>query len=378
MPRAQELVDLGVGEVNLVHVDVHVGRPVPQAGADGVGDVLLAGEAGMAAPDVGQGLVDDGEGPQAEEVHLEEAHVRDRVPLVLRDGDVALGVELRGHVVGDGSRSDERRAGVHALAAGHALDREGCVDDAVGVRVLLVGLLEVRRVLVGMLLGLVEGAGQRQLWVVGEHLGEALAHVDGKPQHTRRVVDGLLRLDRGVGDDLADAVLAVHLAHVGEDVLEVLVVEVHVDVGHLGALGREEALEHEAVLERVEGGDVHGVGDDGPGGGAAARAHADAVVLGPLHVVLDDEEVVGEALVADDLVLVLEALTHVDAADDHVLPVVAVALSEAALALLPEARLGRLALAKSGVLGQVHVGPVDLEVALGGDLEGVVAGLGDP
>ena len=61
-------------------------------------------------------------------------------------------------------------------------------------------------------------------------------------------------------------VLAVDLADVLQDVLEVLVVEVHVDIGHLGALGREEALEHQAVLERVEIGDVHRVGDDGARG----------------------------------------------------------------------------------------------------------------
>ncbi len=157
-----------------------------------------------------------------------------------------------------------------------------------------------------------------------------------------------------------------------------LVVEVHVDIGHLGALRREEPLEHEAVLERVEVRDVHGVRDDGASGGATARANADAVVLGPLHVVLDDEEVVGEALLGDDLVLVLEAVLDVPATNGEVAPVLAVALGKALLALLAEALIRRLAGAKARVLGQVHVGPVKLVVALVGNLERGVAGLGAP
>ena len=332
----------------------------------------------MGRLDVLERLADDREGAQAQEVHLEQAHVRDRVALVLGDRDVALGVELRGHVVGDGSGSDERRAGMDALAAGHALYREGRVNDAVGDLVVLVGLLEVGRILVGLPLALVQGVRKLEARVPGEHLGEPLAHVDGLAEHARRVVDGLLGLDRGVGDDLADVILAVELADVGEDLLEVLVVEVHVYVGHLRALGREEALEHEAILKRVEARDVHGVGDDGTCRRATPRPHANAPVLGPLDVVLDDEEVVGKALVADDPVLVLKALLDVDATDDDVSPVGAVALGKAALALDAKALLGGLAGLEPWELGQVHARPVQLEVTLGRDLEGVVAGLGYP
>jgi hypothetical protein len=56
----------------------------------------------------------------------------------------------------------------------------------------------------------------------------------------------------------------------------------------------------------------------------------------------------------------------------------AVALGKALLALLAEALLCRLAGAQARVLGQVHVGPVELVVALVGNLERGVAGLGAP
>ena len=267
---------------------------------------------------------------------------------------------------------------MHALATVQALDGEGRVDDATGVGVLLVGLGEVGREHVLLAVALLEDELQLCLGVVGDHLGELLALPDREAQDAAGVVDGLLGLDRGVGDDVADALGAVELAHVLHDLQAPLIVEVHIDIGHLGALRREEPLEHQAVGERVEGGDVHGVGDEGSGGRAASRAHADAVVLCPLHVLLHDEEVVGEALGADDVVLVVQAVQDVPTADLHVLPVLAVADGQALLALLAEALLGGLPLAQARELGQVHVRPVQLVVALGRHLEGVVDDLGAP
>ena len=150
----------------------------------------------MVRADVGERLGDDRQRAQAQEVHLEQAHVRDRVALILGDLHAALGVHLGGHVVVDRRGGDEDGAGVDALAAVQALDRERCVDDAPHLGVLVVGLLEVRRVLVGGLLGLVQRVVERELGVVGEHLGELLTLPDGKSQHARGVVDRLLGLDR--------------------------------------------------------------------------------------------------------------------------------------------------------------------------------------
>ena len=277
-----------------------------------------------------------------------------------------------------GRGRDEDRAGVDALAAGEALDGERGVDDAPGILVLVVGVDEVLRVLVGVLGLLVHRGEQRGVGRARDHLRELLAHPHRVVQHAGCVVDGLFGLDRGVGDDVAHALGAVELAHVLHDLEAPLVVEVHIDIGHLGAFDGEEPLEHEAVLERVEGGDVHGVGDDGAGGRATARPHADAVLLGPAHVLLHDEEVVGEALGADDVVLELEALEHVDARDGDVAPVGAVPPLEARLALLAEALLRGLAGIEQRELGQVHVRPVELVAALGRDLEGVVERFGTP
>jgi hypothetical protein len=91
------------------------------------------------------------------------------------------------------------------------------------------------------------------------------------------VLDRLLGLDGAVGDDLGDPVLAVLLGDVADDLAAPALVEVDVEVGHRGALGVEEALEEQAVRDRVEVGDPHGVGAHRPGARAAARTDPDAV-----------------------------------------------------------------------------------------------------
>jgi hypothetical protein len=73
------------------------------------------------------------------------------------------------------------------------------------------------------------------------------------------------------------------------------------------ALGVQEALEEQAVGERIEVGDAHRVRDERAGAGAAARPHRDAVLLGVGDEVPHDEEVPGELHLADDVELDLEA-----------------------------------------------------------------------
>ena len=130
----------------------------------------------------------------------------------------------------------------------------------------------------------------------GRHrLGELLAHAEREAEHAARVLEGLLGLDRAVGDDLGDALVAVLLGDVVDDLAAATLVEVDVEVGHRDAVGVEEALEDQAVLQRVEVGDAHRVGGHRPGAGATAGADPDAVVLRPVDEVGDDEEVAGEA-----------------------------------------------------------------------------------
>ena len=157
---------------------------------------------------------------------------------------------------------------------------------------------------------------------------------------------------------------AVDVAAVLDDVQAPLIVEVHIDIGHLGALWREEALEEQVVFERVETRDAEGVRHDGARGRTAARPHADPVLACPVGKLLHDQEVGREALLADDLVLVLEALDDV-----HALGQISVALLEAAQRHLLEQRLVGLVFFEERVARQDDVAELDGDVALVRNLE---------
>ena len=104
------------------------------------------------------------------------------------------------------------------------------------------------------------------------------------------------------------AVATVFLLHVVDDAVAVRLAEVDVEVRHRDALGIEEALEQQLVLERIEPGDVERIGDQRAGARAAARADRATVGAGPVDEVGDDEEVAGKAHREDGLDLELQPL----------------------------------------------------------------------
>ncbi len=141
-----------------------------------------------------------------------------------------------------------------------------------------------------------------------ERLGDPVAERVGEAEHAGRVLDRRLGLDRAVGDDLRDPVVAVLLGDVPDDVAPPALVEVDVDVGHGDALGVQEPLEHQPVHDRVQVGDAQRVGNDRPARRAAARPDPDAVPLRPHDEVGHDQEVRAEPHRLDDAHLVLGLL----------------------------------------------------------------------
>ena len=136
---------------------------------------------------------------------------------------------------------------MNALTAREALDGQRRVDDAAGVLVLLIRLDEIRAVQVLFARLLLKHLLELDAGIARHHLGQALAHIDRVVEHARSVVDGLLCLDGRVRDDVGDLLGAVELANVLDYLEPSLIVEVHIDIGHLSSFGREEPLEHEAV-----------------------------------------------------------------------------------------------------------------------------------
>ena len=134
-----------------------------------------------------------------------------------------------------------------------------------------------------------------------DHLGDAVDLAVGHVERAAYVFDRGFGGHGVEGDDLGDLVAAVLAGDVVDDFAAAVHAEVDVDIGHRDALGVEEALEEELVLERIDVGDLHDVGDERSGGGATARAYGDILLAGVADKVPDDHEVAGKLHLFDDV-----------------------------------------------------------------------------
>ena len=245
------------------------------------------------------GVVDDRQRPQAEEVHLQEAHLLDHAHVELRHDFIAVRAVER-DVVRHRLRRDDDAGGVHAGVAGEPFELRADLDDARDLAVVLDGVGERGRLL--------RRGRQRDLGAGRDRLRDLVDEAVRQAEDAADVAHHRLRRHRPEGDDLRDLVLAVLPAHVLDHLAAPVHAEVDVDVGHVDAFGVEEALEEEVVRERIDVGDAHRVGDERAGRGAAPGADRDAVVLRVFDEVPDHEEVAGEAHGLDDVDLALEAV----------------------------------------------------------------------
>ncbi len=126
-------------------------------------------------------------------------------------------------------------------------------------------------------------------------------------EHATRVAQHGLCRHRAVGDDLADLVAPVLARDVVDHRIAAVHAEVDVEVGHRHAFGIEEALEQQAVAQRIEIGDAEAPGDHRAGAGAASGTDRNIVALGPVDEVGDDEEVAGEAHLHDHVEFAVQA-----------------------------------------------------------------------
>ena len=125
------------------------------------------------------------------------------------------------------------------------------------------------------------------------------------------------------------------LGRVADHLVAAALVEVHVDVGHLDALGVQEPLEQQAVAERVEVGDPQAVRHDRAGRRSPPRTDADALLAREPDEVPDDQEVAGEPHLQDDAQLEVEPVR--DLRGERI----AVALGGAREGQLPQVALER-------------------------------------
>ena len=139
---------------------------------------------------------------------------------------------------------------------------------------------------------------------------EVVHHLGEPVDLRRRRAQRLAHLARGaaaaIGDDVGGhrrAEPAVLLVDVLNDALAAVAArQIEIDVGPFAALFREEALEQQLHLDRIDGGDAEAVAD-GAVGGRAAALHEDVLLPAVVHDVPDDQEVAGEIELLDQIEL---------------------------------------------------------------------------
>ena len=185
-----------------------------------------------------------------------------------------------------------------ARVVGHALHALGGVHQLLDALVGLERLLEFGRHLERLV---------QRLGAEGNHAGYAVGIGVAHAQDAPHVSDGGLWPQGAEGDNLGHTVLAVLAGDVGQHLVPPVVLEVHVNIGHLLALQVQEALEDQAVLQGVDVGHAQAVEGEGCGG-AAPHAEQDVALMHKGGDVPHDQEVVGEAGLADYVQLVLQPL----------------------------------------------------------------------
>jgi len=228
---------------------------------------------------VGNGIAQNGEVAQTQEVHLQQADVL-AGRIVPAGDDGAVVTHPHRDRVGKRLARHDHGAGVDARVANQSFQAARGFEDRGDVRVGLDELADLRGLGIAGMSG-VDNAGQRD--VLGhdrrrKHLGDTV----GDREAWLPVQDASGILDRGLGlngaecDDLRDLVAAVRVGGVADHLAAAAVVEVDVEVRHRLPFRVEEPLEQQPVRNGVDVGDAQYKRHQAARTGASAGADKDA------------------------------------------------------------------------------------------------------
>ena len=295
--------------------------------------------------------------PQTQKVHFQQPQLFDGGHGVL--GDHGIVVPGQGDVGIDRLRRNHHARGVGRRVPGHSLQAHGCVDERFHPLVAVVHFLE----LVGNLHGLRQRQVQRH---GGYQLGHHIRLRVGEVQRPANVPDGAPGGHGTEGDNLGNMIRTVFLHDVFHDLTPTFRAEIRIEIRHTHPFRVEEPLENEVILHGVDFRDVHTICHNGSRAGAAPRTHGNAVDLGIVNEVPDDEIVVYITHPTDNADLIFQPL-----------PVcfgrVWIPLCKALGAQLAEIFLVRIPL-RHGIGGQMVFVEGKVQIAPLGNADGVLKG----
>ena len=243
--------------------------------------------------------IDDRQRLQAEKIELDETDRLDVVLVELRQRRAARLVIDR-HELRQRLRRDDDAASVRTSVAREPLERAREIDQRPYLLVLLVELAQL--VLIG------QRFFESDTNLERNQLRDAIDVTVWVTEHAAYVTDDSTRRHRSERNDLRDVIATIALRDVVDDPIAAVDTKVDVEIGHRDALGVQEALEQQIVLDRIEIGDAQRIRHQRARAGAATRADRDIVLASPANKVGDDQEVSFEPHPANRLELPVEPL----------------------------------------------------------------------
>jgi len=250
-------------------------------------------------PDHVERVLDDGQRPQPEEVHLEQPLLFARVGRERHDHAVGGAAGQRNQVVQPLVADDDAR-GVNAALPVQSFENLGELEHLGDIGI----ALDQR----GQFFGLFDRLFERHLRVFRNQFGQFVAEFETAAEHAGDVFHHRLRLEQSVGADLGDAIESIAVANVFDNLAAPLFAEIDVEVRRADAFRVEEPFEEEPEVDRVDVGDLRQVGDDGARAGTAPRTDRNVLLLGVPDEVRHHEEVADEPGLLDHAELVVHAL----------------------------------------------------------------------
>ena len=130
---------------------------------------------------------------------------------------------------------------------------------------------------------------------VGNQLGQTFAKGVAHVQGATDISNGGTCRHGAERDNLTDGFASVLVLHVINHTITIGLTKVNIEIGHGNPLRVEKPLKQQVVAQRVQVGNVQGVGHQRTGPRASAWPHRTAIVFGPIDEVADDQKVAGKA-----------------------------------------------------------------------------------
>jgi hypothetical protein len=181
---------------------------------------------------------------------------------------------------------------MYACSAHEPLELFRRIDQLLNLRSALVGLLQRRGILQGLIDGHADG-GRHQF---RDAVYVAVGHVQRAPH----VLDGRLRRHGVERDDLRHLLPPVLARDIFDHLAAPVLAEVHIDIRHRHALRIQKALEEQHILQRIDIRDLHRIGHQRPRCRSAPRPHRYPVIARVLDEVPHDQEISRVVHLLDD------------------------------------------------------------------------------